>query len=87
MSPYHHPRPPGSAPPQGGPQLLTIREVLDRLRVSRSTFYQLVKDQKIPLRKIGGASRIRSDELEAFIQELPLAAEEPFKVSKLGGDA
>jgi excisionase family DNA binding protein len=54
-----------------GVQLLTIREVLIRLKVSRSTFYQLVKNQEIALRKIGGASRIRSDELDAYVQALP----------------
>ncbi|WP_426037990.1 helix-turn-helix domain-containing protein [Brevundimonas sp. DC300-4] len=51
--------------------LLTIREAIDRLRIGRSTFYQLVQDRKIPLRKIGGASRVRSDDLDAYIQNLP----------------
>ncbi len=54
-----------------GAQLLTISEVLARLKVSRSTFYQLVKNREIALRKIGGASRIRSDELDAYVQALP----------------
>lgn len=51
--------------------LLTIREVLARLSLGRSTFYQLVKDRKIPLRKVGGASRVRSDDLHRYIEDLP----------------
>lgn len=51
--------------------LLTISEVLARLSLGRSTFYQLVKDRKIPLRKVGGASRVRSDDLHRYIEDLP----------------
>lgn len=51
--------------------LLTISEVLARLSLGRSTFYQLVKDRKIPLRKVGGASRVRSDDLNRYIEDLP----------------
>ena len=73
-------------PDERGPRfiafyLLTIREVLDRLRISRSTFYQLVKEQKIPLRKVGGASRVRSDDLEAYIKNLPALG-----TTEVGGD-
>jgi excisionase family DNA binding protein len=51
--------------------LLTIGDAIDRLRIGRSTLYQLIKDGKLPLRKVGGASRVRSDELDAYIQNLP----------------
>ena len=51
--------------------LLTISEVLARLSLGRSTFYQLVKDRKIPLRKVGGASRVRSDDLHRYLEDLP----------------
>lgn len=51
--------------------LLTIGDTIDRLRIGRSTLYQLIKDGKLPLRKVGGASRVRSDELDAYIQNLP----------------
>lgn len=52
-------------------RLLKVPEALKRLGLARSTFYLLVKEGRIPLRKIGGASRIRSDELDAYIRSLP----------------
>lgn len=54
--------------------LLTIGDAIDRLKIGRSTLYQLIKDGKLPLRKVGGASRVRSDELDAYIQNLPRLA-------------
>lgn len=62
---------PPPPPPQSGVKLLKIQEAYERLNVGRSTLYQLIKDGKLPLRKIGGASRVRSDELDAYIQNLP----------------
>lgn len=59
---------------QGEPQLLTIVQACQRLSVGRSTLYNLISAGKLPLRKIGGASRIRTDELDAFIQSLPKIA-------------
>lgn len=58
-------------PPPVELTLLTIGDAIDRLRIGRSTLYQLIKDGKLPLRKVGGASRVRSDELDAYIQNLP----------------
>ena len=55
-------------------QLMTISEACRRLEISRSTFYNLVAEGKIPLRKVGGSSRVRSDELDDFIQDLPRLA-------------
>ena len=72
---------------QGEPQLLTIVQACQRLSVGRSTLYNLISAGKLPLRKIGGASRVRSDELDAFIQELPKVAEGSATAGKLGGDA
>lgn len=66
---YH---PPTTAT-QSEAQLLTIVEACHRLSIGRSTLYYLISKGKLPLRKIGGASRIRLDELEAFIQSLPQA--------------
>ncbi|WP_425339278.1 helix-turn-helix domain-containing protein [Brevundimonas alba] len=53
---------------------MTISEACRRLEISRSTFYNLVAEGKIPLRKVGGSSRVRSDELDDFIQDLPRLA-------------
>lgn len=54
-----------------GSQLLTIPQACHRLAVGRSTFYNIISSGKLTLRKIGGASRVRADELEAYIVNLP----------------
>lgn len=51
--------------------LLTVSEVTARLRLSRSTFYNLVKDGRLRTCKVRNATRIRSDVLEEFIASLP----------------
>lgn len=50
------------------PALLTIDEVTDRLRVSRSTFYRAVKSGELPAFKVGGGWRVDPRDLEALIQ-------------------
>lgn len=58
--------------------LHTIPEAYRRLNVSRSTLYQLAKSGAFVIRKVGAASRIRSDELDAYIKGLPrLISSEP----------
>lgn len=53
-------------------RLLTIGEACSRLGCSRSTFYEsILGNGLIAVRKLGAASRIRSDELQAFIEGLP----------------
>ena len=53
------------------PQLLTVREVSTRLRVSPSLVYQLVETGKLACHRIGtgrGAIRISFSDLEAYLQ-------------------
>jgi len=53
------------------PQLLTVREVSTRLRVSPSLVYQLVEAGKLACHRIGtgrGAIRVSSSDLEAYLQ-------------------
>ena len=52
-------------------RLLCVEDVLARLRIGRTTFYKLVHDKKLPLRKIGTATRVLSDDLDAYIRNLP----------------
>lgn len=52
-------------------QLITILEACRRLSVSRSHFYNLVADGLITIRKVGTASRVDSNELDAYIATLP----------------
>lgn len=51
--------------------LRIVPDVVDRLGVSRSTVYGLVSEGALVLRKVGSSSRIRSDELDAYIRSLP----------------
>lgn len=60
--------------------LHTIPQACRRLGISRSTFYSLVAEGKFPLRKVGGSSRVRSDELDVFIQDLPRLADQRSEV-------
>ena len=58
-----------------------LREVWDaRLRISRSKFYEIVKEGDLNIVDVHGARRIRSDELDRFIRSCPSAA-----ISKRGG--
>ncbi len=51
------------------PGLLTIREVVDRSALSRRTIYSLIRSGELPSVKIGGARRVREDDLDRFIAE------------------
>ncbi|TWT96127.1 Helix-turn-helix domain protein [Botrimarina colliarenosi] len=53
------------------PPLLTVAMVAERLRVSRTTVYQLVESGKLGAHRIGGgrgAIRVSEDELAAYLQ-------------------
>lgn len=50
--------------------LLRISDVQDRLCVSRSTVYRLIRDQKIECVHLGSSLRIPDDSVEALIREL-----------------
>ena len=56
-------------------RLLTIQEAIARLKIGRSKFYLEVQAGNLPLRKVGGSSRVRSDELDAYIANLPAYGE------------
>lgn len=47
--------------------LLTVPESLERLKVSRTTFYDLVKTGRLATVKIGRSRRVSQAELERFI--------------------
>lgn len=57
--------------------LMTVRECCDDARISPATFYRIAKkDPKFPkLRKIGGSTRVRSDEWQAYLAALGAASE------------
>lgn len=56
--------------PSGKPrQLLTVREVASRLRVSVRTVWRLIKQGKLRTRRIGNATRVEADHLDDFIDD------------------
>ena len=54
-----------------GVTLLSIKDACARLGCGRSKFYDLAAHDLIKVHKLGSSSKVRSDELDAFIQGLP----------------
>ncbi len=52
-------------------RLLTVKEACDRLRISRATFYKLVRSGSIPLVKVGGKSLVAEASLYTLIEAPP----------------
>jgi putative molybdopterin biosynthesis protein len=48
--------------------LLTLSEVAERLRLSKLTVWRYVKEGRLPAYKIGRDLRIKSSELETYIE-------------------
>ncbi|MEX2549488.1 MAG: helix-turn-helix domain-containing protein [Nitriliruptoraceae bacterium] len=61
--------------PVGGP-LLTVAEVAEVLRVSNMTVYRLIKAGDMPALRVGKNYRIREADLETFLAEGTVAADE-----------
>jgi excisionase family DNA binding protein len=55
------------------PELLTLRELAEYLRVSMRTAYQLASDGAVPAVKVGGQWRIPRLELERRLAETDAA--------------
>lgn len=51
------------------PEVLTIQEAADFLRVSRSTLYKLVQAGKVPGKKVGRHWRFRKKTLENWLEQ------------------
>ena len=49
--------------------ILTLQELAELLRVSRTTAYRLVESRAISFHKIGRHLRFRRPDVEAFIQQ------------------
>ena len=50
----------------------TVDEFCARWRISRTTFYEEVRDRKLVLRKIRGRSVVTSDDEAAWVRALPV---------------
>jgi excisionase family DNA binding protein len=51
-------------------ELLTVPEVMARLKISRSTVYDLIRTRQLPSITIGRARRIPTHALTAYIHHL-----------------
>ena len=51
------------------PRLMTTEEVSNYLRISRASVYRLVKQQKIPVSRIGKHLRFRKDIIDRWLSE------------------
>lgn len=49
--------------------LLTVKQAASRLNVSTKTIYRLMNWGKLRKLKIGGATRISEDELNAYLEQ------------------
>ena len=57
------------------PVAYSVSDILRMVGISRTTFYQLVKSGEIKVRKVGKRSIILSEDLEAWLQRLPVLHE------------
>ncbi|WP_061988872.1 excisionase family DNA-binding protein [Amycolatopsis regifaucium] len=51
-------------------EMLTVEQAADRLAVSRTTMFALIKDEVVPSVLVGRYRRIPADELAAYVESL-----------------
>lgn len=49
-------------------RFLTVAEVAEELRVSTMTVYRLIKAEQLPATRVGKSLRIRTDDVERFLE-------------------
>lgn len=54
------------------PELLTVADFLVRYSISRSEFYREVQRGRIPLVKLGNATRVARADAESWLASLPV---------------
>jgi len=57
-------------PANKNPRLMTTEEVSKYLRISRASVYRLVKQQKIPVSRIGKHLRFRKDVIDEWLTQM-----------------
>lgn len=60
--------PEDSLSPAGIPTLLTVKEVMQKLRIGQTLIYKLMNTGELPYVKISGTRRIVPSAVEAFIR-------------------
>lgn len=56
---------------------LSIAQTTRLLGIGRSTLYCIIKDGRLPVRKLGKRTLIMREDLDQFIAELPRAGGQP----------
>ncbi|MBC8505981.1 MAG: helix-turn-helix domain-containing protein [Chloroflexi bacterium] len=51
------------------PEIMTVSEVAEYLRMGQSTIYKLLKEKRIPAFKIGGSWRFKRTALDKWIAQ------------------
>ena len=55
--------------PNQPPEILTIDEVANYLRVSKSSLYKLAQEGRVPCQKVGRHWRFRKDAIDRWLDE------------------
>ncbi|MGO9034806.1 helix-turn-helix domain-containing protein [Mycobacterium sp.] len=50
-------------------QLLTVKDVINALRISRSSVYRLFDSGELPWIQIGSSRRVRPEDLAQFVEQ------------------
>jgi excisionase family DNA binding protein len=53
------------------PEIMTIGETAQYLRISRSSLYKIAQDGRIPCQKVGRHWRFRRAAIDRWLEELP----------------
>lgn len=53
---------------EAGNRFLTVAEVAEELRVSTMTVYRLIKAEELPATRVGKSLRIRTADVERFLE-------------------
>lgn len=65
----------------GPGNVLTIDELADYLKISKSTLYKLAQDGALPGQKVGKRWRFHRDAIDSWLKNQPMAAEAARKES------
>ena len=57
-----------------GDKLMTIKEVANYLRVSRTRLYQLARAGEVPAKRVGHLWRFSKNEIDAWLSREPVGA-------------
>jgi excisionase family DNA binding protein len=69
------------------PEIMTIGETAQYLRISQSSLYKLAQGRRIPCQKVGRHWRFRREAIDRWLEEKPFLANSQQFVSKENDNA